>query len=469
VPVTIASPLAGKRILFGVSGSIAAYRAGDVVRELGRRGAVVVVVMTEAAKQLVTPETFRGLTGREVYSELFPNPPERTLGEPFGEPGQPIHIKLASDADLVVVAPATANLVAKMAVGIADDLLSTLLLVARCPVMLAPAMNPYMLDHPTVRANLAALGARGVRFIEPDVGLLACGYEGEGKLASLERVVEEIERVAATMPPGPGVPLGAPSAGRVRELAAMAGAVAPFAPPAASSVPARASSRTLAGVRILVTAGRTVEPIDPVRYISNHSSGRMGFAIAEEARDRGAEVSVIAGVTDVAPPAGVSLSRATTAAAMAKATKRAAASADVVIMCAAVSDWTPAAPAAQKIKKRKLATGRAAEGRILELAPTEDILASLGRNKRNGTILVGFALETARALEEGRRKRLEKHADLMVVNAAGEDGSGPGAEQNRVALVDANDRVEKHPLLPKREVARILLDKVEALLRDRRR
>jgi phosphopantothenoylcysteine decarboxylase/phosphopantothenate--cysteine ligase len=222
-------------------------------------------------------------------------------------------------------------------------------------------------------------------------------------------------------------------------------------------------------VRILVTAGRTVEPIDPVRYISNHSSGRMGFAIAEEARDRGAEVSVIAGVTDVAPPAGVSLSRATTAAAMAKATKRAAASADVVIMCAAVSDWTPAAPAAQKIKKRKLATGRAAEGRILELAPTEDILASLGRNKRNGTILVGFALETARALEEGRRKRLEKHADLMVVNAAGEDGSGPGAEQNRVALVDANDRVEKHPLLPKREVARILLDKVEALLRDRRR
>jgi phosphopantothenoylcysteine decarboxylase/phosphopantothenate--cysteine ligase len=330
-------------------------------------------------------------------------------------------------------------------------------------------MNPYMLDHPTVRANLAALGARGVRFIEPDVGLLACGYEGEGKLASLERVVEEIERVAATMPPGPGVPLGAPSAGRVRELAAMAGAVAPFAPPAASSVPARASSRTLAGVRILVTAGRTVEPIDPVRYISNHSSGRMGFAIAEEARDRGAEVSVIAGVTDVAPPAGVSLSRATTAAAMAKATKRAAASADVVIMCAAVSDWTPAAPAAQKIKKRKLATGRAAEGRILELAPTEDILASLGRNKRNGTILVGFALETARALEEGRRKRLEKHADLMVVNAAGEDGSGPGAEQNRVALVDANDRVEKHPLLPKREVARILLDKVEALLRDRRR
>jgi len=434
-------------VLFGVSGSIAAYRAGDVVRELGRRGAVVVVVMTGSAKRLVTPETFRGLTGREVYSELFPDTPERTLGEPFGPAGQPIHIKLASDADIVVVAPATANLLAKMAAGIADDLLSTLLLVARAPVLVAPAMNPYMLSHPTVRANAETLAARGIRFIEPDVGLLACGYEGEGKLASVEAIVASVEAVAAAMPPGPGAPLGAPGA---------SGAPGAFAAPRASA---------LAGKRVLVTAGRTEEPIDPVRFISNHSSGRMGFAIAAEARDRGADVEIVAGVTDVPAPLGVRVVRAATADAMARATKGAAPGADVVVMCAAVSDWRPAKPAAEKIKK-----GKSAGPLALALEPTEDILASLGREKRRGALLVGFALETtSAALAEGKRKLREKGADLLVVNGAGEAGAGPGAEHNRVALVDAKGRVEKHGLLPKAEVARIILDKVEALLAERSR
>lgn len=433
------SPLAGKRVLVGVTGSVAAYKAGDLVRELGHRGATVVVVMTASAKRLVTPETFRALTGREVYSDLFPDPPERTLGEPFAPADQPIHIKLAAQSDLVLVAPATANLLAKMAVGIADDLLSTLLLVARCPILVAPAMNPYMLDHPTVRANVAAVVARGVRIVEPEVGLLACGYEGEGKLAEVETIVEAAERVAAAMPPGPGRTLGAPG-----EEGAGAGARA-------------AAARPLAGRRVLVTAGRTEEPIDPVRYISNRSSGRMGFALAAEARDRGASVVVVAGRTDVPPPLGVEVVRAETAAAMAGATRARAADADVVLMCAAVADWTPARPSRVKIKKAKGAPA-------IALAPTEDILAGLGAAKKNGTLLVGFSLETGRALDEGRRKLRDKRLDLVVVNAAGDAGSGPGAAANRVTLVDRRGKAESLPLLPKTEVAARILDKVEALL-----
>lgn len=435
------SPLAGKRVLVGVTGSIAAYKAGDLVRELGRCGATVVVVMTASAKRLVTPETFRALTGREVYSELFPDPPERTLGDPFAPADQPIHIKLAAQSDLVVVAPATANVLAKMAAGIADDLLSTLLLVARCPILAAPAMNPYMLDHPTVRTNLAALVARGVRIVEPEVGLLACGYEGEGKLAEVATIVEAAERVAAMMPPGPGRTLGAPG----DEGAAP-----------------RAPARPLAGRRVLVTAGRTEEPIDPVRFLSNRSSGRMGFALAAEARDRGASVVVVAGRTDVPAPLGVEVVRAETAAAMAGATRARAADADVVLMCAAVADWTPARPARDKIKKAKGAP-------TLALAPTEDILAGLGAAKKNGTLLVGFALETARPLEEGRRKLRDKRLDLVVVNAAGEPGSGPGATANRVTLIDRRGKSEALPLLPKPEVAARILDRVEALLAGTRR
>lgn len=429
-------PLAGKRVLVGVTGSVAAYKACDLVRELGRRGAVVTVVMTRSARALVTPETFRALTGREVYSELFPDPPERTLGEPFAPADQPIHIKLAAQADLLAVVPATANVIAKMAAGIADDLLTTLLLVARCPVVVAPAMNPYMLDHPTVRANLAALGARGVRFVDPEVGLLACGYEGEGKLASLEALLLGVERAAAALPPEPGTPLGAPGSGA--------------APPIAA--------RPLAGRRVLVTAGRTEEPIDPVRCLTNRSSGRMGFALAAEARDRGAAVLVVAGRTDVPPPLGLGVVRVATAREMAEATRARAADADVVLMCAAVSDWRPASPSAEKIKKR----GR--RGLTLALEPTEDILAGLGASKRDGTILVGFALETTGALAEGRRKLREKNLDLVVVNAAGEPGSGPGADSNRVTLVDRRGRVAALPLLPKREAAARILDAVEALL-----
>jgi len=453
-------PLAGKRILVGVTGSIAAYKACDVVRELGRRGATVVVVMTSSAKALVTPETFRALTGREVYSELFPAPPERTLGEPFAPADQPIHIKLAAQADIVLVAPATANALAKMAVGISDDLLTTLLLVARCPIVVAPAMNPYMLDHPTTRANLATLAARGVRFVDPDVGLLACGYEGEGKLASVEAIVAAVERVASAMPPGPGTTLGAPGdAGAgggsgARGSSGSSAGTAAFGPAAPQS--------PLAGRRILVTAGRTEEAIDPVRFLSNRSSGRMGFALAAEARDRGASVIVVAGRTDVPAPLGVEVARAETAAAMADATRARAADADVVLMCAAVADWTPATPAAAKMKKGAKRT------LSIDLVATEDILAGLGAAKRNGTLLVGFSLETSDALSEGKRKLREKRLDLVVVNGAGERGSGPGADSNRVTLVDRAGRVRALPLLPKPEVAARILDAVEALLAPKR-
>jgi phosphopantothenoylcysteine decarboxylase/phosphopantothenate--cysteine ligase len=428
--------IAGKRVLVGVTGSIAAYKAGDLVRELGRRGAAVTVVMTASAKQLVGPETFRALTGREVYSELFPRAPERTLGEPFAPADQPIHIKLAAQADLIVVAPATASVIAKMTLGLADDLLTTLLLVARCPVVVAPAMNPYMLDHPTVRAHLATLAARGVHLIESDVGLLACGYEGEGKLAAVDVMVAGVERAAALLPPGPGTPLGAP----------------------VDTPRVDAPTRPLAGRRVLVTAGRTEEPIDPVRFLSNRSSGRMGFALAAEARDRGAAVVVVAGKTDLPPPLGVEIVRAVTAAAMAKATRARAAESDVILMCAAVSDWRPAAPARDKMKKR----GKASM--TLALAPTEDILAGLGAARPGGALLVGFSLETANALAEGRRKLREKGLDLVVINGATEAGSGPGAAANRVALVDRAGKVSALPLLPKPEVAARILDKVEALL-----
>lgn len=436
-------PLAGKRILVGVTGSIAAYKAGDLVRELGRRGATVVVVMTDSAKRLVLPETFRALTGREVYSDLFPDPPERTLGEPFAPADQPIHIKLAAQSDILVVAPATANTLAKMAVGISDDLLSTLLLVARCPVLVAPAMNPYMLDHPTVRANLASLVARGVRVVEPEVGLLACGYEGEGKLAAVETIVDSIARVAAAMPPGPGRTLGAPGD---------EGGGAPAATPAGP----------LAGRRVLVTAGRTEEPIDPVRYLSNRSSGRMGFALAAEARDRGASVVVVAGKTDVPAPLGVEVVRASTAASMAEATRAHAGDAEVVLMCAAVADWTPARPSREKLKKAKGAP-------TLVLTPTEDILAGLGAAKRNGTLLIGFSLESGSGIEEGRRKLREKRLDLVVVNSATERGSGPGSDSNRVTILDRRGRALALGLLPKPEVAARILDKVESLLAGARR
>lgn len=488
------SPLAGKRILYGVTGSIAAYRAGDVVRELGRRGASVVVVMTASAKHLVTAETFRGLTGREVYSELFPDPPERTLGDPFGPVGIPIHIRLASEADLIVVAPATANVLAKMAVGLADDLLSTLLLVARSPVVVAPAMNPYMLHHPTVAANLATLVSRGVVFVEPEVGLLACGYEGEGKLASLEAIVERVESVASRMPPGPGTPLGAPGAEGARGAPARAATrrvgpahargAAAGADPALPAGPLSDGS-ALRGKSVLVTAGRTEEAIDPVRYLSNRSSGRMGFEIARAARDRGAHVTVVAGRTDVEPPLGVSVVRATTAAEMARATRDRALEADVVVMCAAVADWTPADPSPTKLKKAATRNGKGrGAGRagrpaepagtpgggevILRLAPTEDILAALGRGRRAGQLLVGFALESDRAVEEGRRKLRDKNLDLIVVNDAGKPGVGPGAERNAVTLIDRSGRPEPHPVLPKSDAAERILDKIERLLRARK-
>jgi phosphopantothenoylcysteine decarboxylase/phosphopantothenate--cysteine ligase len=217
----------------------------------------------------------------------------------------------------------------------------------------------------------------------------------------------------------------------------------------------------------LVTAGRTEEAIDPVRYISNRSSGRMGFALAEEARARGAQVTVVAGVTDVAPPAGVDVVRATSAAEMAAATRRAAKSAEIVIMCAAVSDWTPAAPARHKIKKGRSAS-RNGEGLTLQLARTEDILARLGRERQSGTLLVGFALETARPLAEGKRKLREKGLDLIVVNGAGAS-NGPGAERNRVTLIDRRGRIERHPSLLKRDAAAHILDKIETMLPRRAR
>ena len=424
--------LAGARVLLGITGGVAAYKTPELVRALGKEGAHVSVILTTRARRFVTKDALRSVTKGPVLHGLFET---QSLGSGPWFEGMPesalgmAHIGMAREADLILVAPATANAIGKLAHGLADDLLSTALLATRSPVLLAPAMNVAMWEHPAVQANLDQLRARGIRMVGPEEGSLADGEWGMGRMASLEAIVAACA-----------------------SLVGLAGA-------AAGLGVAPSNGRPLDGRTIVVTAGGTEEPIDPVRVITNRSSGKMGFAIAAEARDLGARVRLITARTTAEPPAGVERIDAPTAASMADAVLRAVKAADVLVMAVAVSDFTPAKPSGSKL-------AREGSGLKLDLAPTTDILKEV-RAAHPGKLLVGFALETEDEINRGRGKMQRKGLDLVAVNNPGKPGSAFGSDTNDVTLIDSDGRVEALGLRPKREVARaILLRVAKALNRD---
>jgi len=410
-------------IALGVTGGIGAYKAVEVCRGLQKRGHDVVVVMTRAAAKFVGPLTFEAITRRPVITSQW---------QP-GANSDIEHIAIADGIALLLVAPCTANVIGKFAHGIADDFLSSLYLATKAPVLLAPAMNSNMLAHEAVQQNLQALAARGVSMVEPGEGYLACGWIGKGRLAEPEAIVEAAVAVVEGRAAGPeGRPL----------------------PDGASR---------LRGLNVLVTAGPTFEDIDPVRFVGNRSSGRMGFALAAAAERRGARVTLVAGPTTVQPPAAHRLVRVRSAAEMYEAVMDDASSADVVIMAAAVADYTPDAPAGTKIAKADAPL-------TLTLRRTPDILATLGdlRAKMGGArpVLVGFAAETDRLLERARDKRARKRVDLIVANDVSRTDRGFDAAANAVTILGADREVDV-PLQSKDEVAAAILDQVEHLLASR--
>ncbi|HEU4333857.1 MAG TPA: bifunctional phosphopantothenoylcysteine decarboxylase/phosphopantothenate--cysteine ligase CoaBC [Candidatus Eisenbacteria bacterium] len=431
--------LRGKRILLGITGGVAAYKTPELVRALVKEGALVSVILTRYARRFVAPDALRAVTRGPVLTGLF-EPAALSDGPWF--PDSPkselayAHIGMAREADLVLIAPATANLIAKYANGLADDLLSTALTATRAPVLLAPAMNTAMWEHVAVQANVATLAGRGVALVGPEAGELADGETGMGRMAMLERIVNACVEALGT--------------GKSRRGAASAagagGARAAMAPP----------ERSLAGRSIVVTAGGTEEPIDPVRVISNRSSGKMGFAIAEEAHAMGADVTLIAAKTTAAAPPGIRRVEALTVAAMRDAVLEAMKSADALVMAAAVSDFTPAKPAKGKIP-------RAAAGLSLELKSTPDILKAV-RERYPKKHLVGFALETEGGLARGREKLKKKGLDLIAVNNPLKRGSEFGSDQNDVTLIAAGGATTRLGLRPKREVAREILNRVAKAL-----
>ncbi|MDB4948757.1 MAG: phosphopantothenoylcysteine decarboxylase/phosphopantothenate/cysteine ligase [Gemmatimonadetes bacterium] len=397
-------PFAGRRVVLGVTGGIAAYKAVTVARDLTLAGAQVDVVLTEGALEFVRPLTFEGLTGRTAHVGAW-------------EPGEPLlHIRLAREADAVVVAPATANFLARAAAGMADDLLTAVLLATEAPVVLCPAMNDRMYAHPATQANLRRLAEIGYRLAGPAVGPLAWG-EGEGP----GRLIDPDEILA--------------HAGRALEPAG-----------------------ALAGRRVVVTAGGTREPIDPVRFVGNRSSGRMGYEVAAAAWRRGAHVVLVSAPSHLVPPPGVELVRVETAEQMRAAVEHALPSADALVMAAAVADFRPADPAAQKIKKE------AGEVPTIRLEGTADVLLSTRAARPAGCVVVGFALETADVLANGRKKLEAKGLHLLVANDATETGAGFEVDTNRVTILSRDADDEHLPLLSKAEVADRILDRVEPLL-----
>lgn len=396
--------LNGKRLVLGVTGSIAAYKAVSLLRLLVREGAAVSVVMTASAKQFVTPLTFEVLSGRPVSHDLFETHQEMR------------HLTLPAEADAVVIAPATAHMVAKAALGLADDLLSTMLLTSRCPLVMAPAMDGDMWGHETVVAHAEALRRRGTVLVEPEEGPLASGRVGAGRMADEQKILSAVQSAVLR-------------------------------------------KQDLIGRRILVSAGPTQEPIDPVRFISNRSSGKMGYAVASAASERGAQVVLVSGPSDLLPPARVEIVPVITAEDMAKALFARLSWADTVVMAAAVADFRAAKPAARKLKKKERVWTS------LDLEPTPDILQELSA-RRTGQLLVGFAAETDDLLAHAREKLHAKGVDLMVANDVTIEGSGFGSHANQAALIDRTGRTVEWPLMPKRELAERILDAVELLRRE---
>lgn len=392
--------LAGKRIVLGVCGSIASYKAADVASKLTQAGALVDVILTASAQRFVTPLTFRALTQRPVYTDMFD--PQSAIAEE--------HVTLARSADALLIAPASATTIARLAFGFADDMLALTALATTAPIVVAPAMDNQMWDHPATRANVATLRGRGAVICGPDTGRLASGQQGAGRLVETE------------------VLLGA----------------------VAQAIGARGDLR---GRKVVVSAGGTQEPIDPVRYVGNRSSGKMGFAIAEAARDRGADVVLVCGPVALRTPFGVRRVDVGTTAEMGEAVRREAEECDVVIMAAAPADFRPAEPAEHKIK-------RTAAGLTVSLVPNDDILAGLSGR----FVKVGFAAETQDIRENARSKIAKKGLDLIVANDVSAPGAGFGTETNLVTLIDAAGNCEELPLLSKYEVGQRILDRVMTLL-----
>ncbi len=406
-------------IAVGVSGGIGAYKAVEVCRRLQQRGHDVVAVMTRSAARFVGPVTFEAITRRPVLTSQW-------------RPGMNAdieHIAIADQIALLLVAPCTANVLGKFANGIADDFLSTLYLATKAPVLMAPSMNTNMLAHAAVQRNLETLRARGVRFVEPGDGYLACGWVGKGRLAEPADIVAAAERVL-----GEGASRGADDRGA-----------------------------TMAGKKVLVTAGPTYEDIDAVRYVGNRSSGRMGFALADEARRRGAHVTLVAGPTRLEPPAVDEVVRVRSAAEMHEAVMRAAAAVDVVIMAAAVADYAPAQRVADKIAKADAPL-------MLALERTKDILADLGAMKNalgsSSPVLVGFAADTTHVVERARAKRARKKIDMIVANDVSASDRGFDAPTNEVTIITPESD-EVVPLQSKERVAARILDRVETILNAR--
>ncbi|MDR6725266.1 phosphopantothenoylcysteine decarboxylase/phosphopantothenate--cysteine ligase [Paenibacillus amylolyticus] len=416
--------LNGKKIVLGVTGGIAAYKAATLCSRLVQRGADVHVIMTESAKQFITELTLQTLTRNVVYSDTFD---ER-------EPSVVSHIHLADLADLVLVAPATANVIAKMAHGMADDMLSTTLLATTAPVMIAPAMNVHMYDHPAVQHNMNLLVQRGTLMIEPSEGQLACGYVGKGRLEEPDTIVDVVEQFFAAKASGN-------NAGQVSYVSAPA--INPMTTQTATE------AQLLTGKKVVVTAGGTIERIDPVRYITNDSSGKMGFAVAAIAQELGAEVTLIMGNTQVSPPANVQVIRVLSADEMYDAVLSQWDEADIVVKAAAVADYRPKEVYKEKMKK----TG---DTLSLELIKNIDILETLGKQKTH-QFLIGFAAETNDIERYAREKLERKNCDLIVANDVTRAGVGFGTDTNAVNIYDREGLVEELQVMAKEDVARQLL------------
>ena len=447
------------RVLLAVTGGIAAYKAPELVRLLTKEGALVSVVLTRNARRFVTRDALRAVTHGPVLSNLFE---AQALGEGPWFPGSPpsslgmAHIGMAREADLVLIAPATANLLAKLAHGLADDLVSTALLATRAPVLIAPAMNVAMWAHAAVRENVRILRERGVSFVDPEEGELADGEWGMGRMAPLETIVAAVRAVLPAERTAKGGP-GDAASGRLsrpaREIPRPSEAPAGAAPgPQGLSL----VSQPLWGRTVVITAGGTQEPIDPVRVITNRSSGKMGFALADEARRMGAQVKLIVARTSAPPPAGIPRVEALTGDAMGAAVRDAMRDADALIMAAAVSDFAPATPSGSKLKRRE-------SGVTLDLRATPDILASV-RKAFPKKQIVGFAVETEDEERGGMEKLKRKGLDLIAVNNPLKPGSAFGSDQNDVILLDRSGEKELLGLRSKRDVARAILLRVARAL-----
>lgn len=404
--------LAGKHILLGVTGGIAAYKSAWLVREFVKAGAEVQVVMTRAATQFVTPLTLSTLSRREVIVEMFSPSPDQTTAQ------WTKHIDLALWGDVMLIAPATANTIAKIAHGLADDFLSTLVLAIRCPLMLAPSMDVDMLQNEITQRNISSLKETGCFIVDPEAGELASGLTGPGRLPELDVLIKAVD-------------------GLLEKI-----------------------HLDLQGKRVLVTAGPTQEPIDPVRYIANRSSGKMGFAIARAAALRGAEVTLVSGPVTLKTPRNTTRIDVNTAVEMKLAVEKEFPSADVVIMSAAVADFAPAALEQQKIKRN----AHAGEDYTVQLRRNPDILKSLGE-KKTRQVLVGFALETENGVANAREKLSSKRLDAIVLNNPNDEGAAFGTDTNIVTVITAAGKVEQLPRMSKFDVANELLNRVVPLLK----